>query len=378
MDRQKEIQKENRAQKTNRSGDDHDDSDPGMGATQEDIQTSAGNPESTDQKQKPSSRISPSWNSLLGDRRQSSGEKPKAERDQTTGTIPSAKSDETDPSTSQHQAIISDLSGDGTESGWFQSGRQRSVEKQQSKPMGCVVASSTKPVSTNTLNNGSDEDLFISGSHLAVSKATRAESLNETRDEAMLWNRGRHESIESPEKGDKERLTKAVAKKPTPAVKTPEIATVAEPKSITESKSITEENSIKESETVDPLPTVSLESSASDSIVLCESVEDEPRETIADQNLALMSQGNERITKRLINSIRTLFFSEGDTINHSTTSDQAILTRYAFAFAAVMAGLVCYRLVPGQVRYLAVFMALVLAAIYTTEGVTMAKSRAAR
>ena len=43
-----------------------------------------------------------------------------------------------------------------------------------------------------------------------------------------------------------------------------------------------------------------------------------------------------------------------------------------------MAGLVCYRLVPGQVRYLAVFMALVLAAIYTTEGVTMAKSRAAR
>ena len=42
--------------------------------------------------------------------------------------------------------------------------------------------------------------------------------------------------------------------------------------------------------------------------------------------------------------------------------------RYAFAFGAITAGFVCYRLVPGQVRYLAVLVSMVLAAIYISEG----------
>lgn len=84
------------------------------------------------------------------------------------------------------------------------------------------------------------------------------------------------------------------------------------------------------------------------------------------------------MTSRVITSIQTILSSEKETSRKKHVSDQAILMRYAFAFAAVIIGFICYRIVPGQIRYIAVIMALALAAIYTSEGLSMSRHRASR
>ena len=84
------------------------------------------------------------------------------------------------------------------------------------------------------------------------------------------------------------------------------------------------------------------------------------------------------MTSRVITSIQTILSSEKETSRKKHVSDQAILMRYAFAFAAVIIGFICYRIVPGQIRYIAVTMALALAAIYTSEGLSMSRHRASR
>ena len=84
------------------------------------------------------------------------------------------------------------------------------------------------------------------------------------------------------------------------------------------------------------------------------------------------------MTSRVITSIQTILSSEKETSRKKHVSDQAILMRYAFAFAAVIIGFICYRIVPGHIRYIAVIMALALAAIYTSEGLSMSRHRASR
>ncbi len=84
------------------------------------------------------------------------------------------------------------------------------------------------------------------------------------------------------------------------------------------------------------------------------------------------------MTSRVITSIQTILSSEKETSRKKHVSDQAILMRYAFAFAAVIIGFICYRIVPGQIRYIAVIIALALAAIYTSEGLSMSRHRASR
>jgi len=88
-------------------------------------------------------------------------------------------------------------------------------------------------------------------------------------------------------------------------------------------------------------------------------------------------RGNGAIPQ-IISTIRSLFSSSIEKSSRVILADQEVLMRYAFAFGAIAAGFVCYRLVPGQVRYLAVLMSMVLAAIYISEGVNMTRSRTSR
>ena len=327
MERQKETQRENRSRGSDRSRDDHDNSGPGIGALRDNRLNDSNKSATNSSSEESPSETTSSWNSLLGKLRRSSWGDSTDHRDQETETTPSPRTNEAAPSTSQHQASTAKLVGTDTEeSGWFQTKRHERVETLQTKQAGVRSVTPSKSGSQISASAEKDEDLFISGSHLAVAKSTKVDSSNHSSGEAMIWNGGRRESL-------------------TPT-----------------------SNSGK---AVDHSP-------ASEDAVLFEAVEEAAQETCVGDSSAGTKQAADRITAKLTNSIRTLFFSEGDATDHQTSSDQAIITRYAFAFAAVMAGLVCYRLVPGQVRYIAVLMALVLAAIYTTEGVTLAKSRAAR
>ena len=327
MERQKELQRENRSHRSARSRDDHDDSDPGMGALQSTGGNDSNKSATNSNSEESPSETTTSWNSLLGKLRRSSLADATDQRDQATETTPSPGTNEAAPSTSQHHASAAKLvEADTEESGWFQTKRHERVETLQTKQAGVQSVAPSRSGSQISTSAGTDDDLFITGSHLAVAKSTRVDSSNDSNGEAMIWNGGRREPLTPTSNSEK-----AVEHSP-----------------------------------------------ASDDAILFEAVEEAAQETCVGDSRVETKQAADRITARLTHSIRTLFFSEGDAADHQTTSDQAIITRYAFAFAAVMAGLVCYRLVPGQVRYIAVLMALVLAAIYTTEGVTLAKSRAAR
>ena len=327
MERQKETQRENRSRGSDRSRDDHDNSGPGIGALRDNRLNDSNKSATNSSSEESPSETTSSWNSLLGKLRRSSWGDSTDHRDHETETTPSPRTNEAAPSTSQHQASTAKLVGTDTEeSGWFQAKRHERVETLQTKQAGVRSVTPSKSVGQVSASAEKDEDLFISGSHLAVAKSTKVDSSNHSSGEAMIWNGGRRESL-------------------TPTSNS--------------GKAVDHRH-------------------ASDDAVLFEAVEEAAHETCVGDSRAGTKQAADRITAKLTNSIRTLFFSEGDATDHQTSSDQAIITRYAFAFAAVMAGLVCYRLVPGQVRYIAVLMALVLAAIYTTEGVTLAKSRAAR
>jgi len=97
-------------------------------------------------------------------------------------------------------------------------------------------------------------------------------------------------------------------------------------------------------------------------------------------HLGLQSTKSVNATTSIINkvthSIGSLFSSSDSTSQRFSANDQLALTRFALAIAAVAAGLLCYRVVPGGIRYVALVMSLILAAIYTSEGFSRTRSRA--
>ena len=85
-------------------------------------------------------------------------------------------------------------------------------------------------------------------------------------------------------------------------------------------------------------------------------------------NLSSVSNERNKIISRLTKRVQSMFSTNTSSGKNPAAYDQAVLVRYAFAFGAVAAGLICFRLVPGNLKYIALAMALILAAIYTQEG----------
>ncbi|MEC8474736.1 MAG: hypothetical protein VXZ38_08805, partial [Planctomycetota bacterium] len=207
---------------------------------------------------------------------------------------------------------------------------------------------------------GSDEDpLFVSRSEVAIKKPQRIAKEILNRSEETLWHGGGQEQLTPPARLSERDSSLSQSNR-----------VVGSTINLLE-ESTAQEASVKEAsveESVDRL----LEK-VDQNRVYAEASEDP-----SGSYLTYETTPRDGATSQIILTIRSLFSSCIEKTSRITLADQTVLMRYAFAFGAIAAGFVCYRLVPGQVRYLAVLMSMVLAAIYISEGVNMTRSRTSR
>ena len=217
---------------------------------------------------------------------------------------------------------------------------------------------------------GSDEDpLFVSRSEVAIKKPQRIAREILNRSEETLWHGGGQEQLTPPARLSERDSSLSQSNRVVGSTINLLEESTAQEASAKEASA--KEASVKEAsveESVDRL----LEK-VDQNRVYAEASEDP-----SGSYLTYETTPRDGATSQIILTIRSLFSSCIEKTSRITLADQTVLMRYAFAFGAIAAGFVCYRLVPGQFRYLAVLMSMVLAAIYISEGVNMTRSRTSR
>ena len=282
---------------------------------------------------KSASRVSSAWKSLLKNLGQSKGSDPNPiaieESSTETHLVIAEEADAT---------LESEMMDNDTGDSWFHSCHSSKEER---------IDQGTDQ--KETLRRADEGMLFVSKSQVAIQKPQRVtqEELNQSED--ALWHgSGREQLTASSHPSDREN-------------------SLPQPTQIVGSTiDLMYESSVEES--VDRL----LEK-ADQNRVNVEASEESSSSYLADE-----SSRSVGATSQIISTIRSLFPSSIEKTSRINLADQEVPMRYAFAFGAITAGFVCYRLVPGQVRYLAVLVSMVLAAIYISEGVNMTRSRTSR
>ena len=315
-----------------------------------------------DQEQEPK-RVGASWNSLINNL----GETPLRE---------SAAKNAEDNAIEQVISLIEDADEPANlnpetaspQDGWFQPNRANSIKGDADRiTMAHPSVSSTRPDKQITSDN--DETLFISKSQVAVAKTTSEQSSNLSQPKEVLWHGKTSEALISRSPSDSaEMTTESLSVEHQSGGDTTGSDTTSDDvekqldrilkraEQIREKREESFATGLSETEPSETEPVVTSESSGSQSTIL-----------------------NQESTLSELNQLLPANLGEGRRKDAGTSLlESAVILRYLFALTAVVAGVICYRLVPGGIRYGAVAMALVLAAIYANEGLGMSRSRAHR
>ena len=221
---------------------------------------------------------------------------------------------------------------------WFQS-KNKAGEKPQA-----ATGEPTKKSSSPLRVVSEVDDLFFSSNRQAAAKSTNTSALQSNRDkEQVIWHGQNREAL-------------------TTAVKREALLESA-------SKTTNHENSI------DFTSIEEVENQVDRVLTQADQYQLEDAAHLGSQSTESVN-ATTSIINMVTHSIGSLFSSSDSTSQRFSANDQIALTRFALAIAAVAAGLLCYRVVPGGIRYVALVMSLILAAIYTSEGFSGIRSRA--
>lgn len=287
-----------------------------------------------------------SWKSLI----KKIGDTPLKDND---GKVSFESESETVPSPLEDTKPEAEQSSSSEESdGWFQAKPIKS-EKQTSKR---VTPNPDKPASqfSGTHPSTCEDTLFVSKSQVAIPKKQSDDpSITASTDE-VIWHGSSRESL-------KESKSKASGSPSESHLKT-----------ANRSSNIIAEDDVESQ--VDRI----LNRAEQNRTERTQVATTNPMSCDKVGNEAGISRVKESLTSRIMGAAQSLLLGSQESEQSPQEIEQGAFTRYAFALLAVIAGIICYRLVPGGVRYIALVMALLLAAIYANEGLSMTRSSVSR